>query len=375
MTKLSNILLLLSCTFTLVAWSPVQDTTTIQPDPKPIRETDDYQRRDRDTDRDNVRVREDRSYERRRRVCEDIDKKNRKGCKEICSDIYQDRKDRKKCEKLSVDLIEDLEIVYRALEDGSDYGFSKIYNSYHHEVFYDYLNIGLSGLNDIIEDYSSREAKNFLLWLIKSENILDSFIKADDDYKVLITLFKSIRPSYDDAKDFFLWLTEAKNISSNIIIKEYGNYIVIATKSSYDEKEGTWEIFNEKINYSDTLMELVLKSNSDTIMKWFLDYINNTNTACDKNKESEECFKVYCKIGKELDEYAQDSWHEKFYDFQDYLDDIVSEAVNQDNWLPVNIATGGENADEVVVLDDVLNKQDDYYYRSWVDALCNGLTN
>ena len=314
-------------------FSPNPTPVPEEPNTTDIRGTDEYKkRREGDKDRDDVIRKTRNRYS--GDVCEELDRKDRKDCEEICKDIYKDRGDRNECEELEVNLIEDLKEVYEALEDGDEDDFREIDS----ELFDAYLNTGISGLDDIIEDYSSREAKEFLLWLIDDQDISNIFIKEDDDYKILITLFKAI-------------------------------------ESNYDEKGDTWTVFDEKIDSSDTLMELVLESGSEEIMDWFLSYINDINTECDKDTESEACFQVYCNIGKELDP-NEDDWHEDFEDFQDYLDDIISAKVNQDHWEPETVRSKGTKEDDIEDLEDLLDEQTgSNSNNTWVDALCTDVNN
>ena len=312
-------------------FSPNPTPVPEEPNTTDIRGTDEYKkRREGDKDRDDVIRKTRNRYS--GDVCEELDRKDRKDCEEICKDIYKDRGDRNECEELEVNLIEDLKEVYEALEDGDEDDFREIDS----ELFDAYLNTGISGLDDIIEDYSSKEAKEFLLWLIEDQDISNVFIKEDDDYKILITLFKAI-------------------------------------DSDYKEKTETWKIFDEKIDSSDKLMEVVLESGSEEMMDWFLSYINDINTACEKDTESPECFTVYCKIGNDLqDDDDKENWHEDFEDFQDYLDDIISEETNRAKWQPPEVRSGGTKENDIEDLDDLLDEQSSN--DTWVEALCAGLT-
>ena len=298
---------------------------------KPVRTEEEYEKiRNQDPDRDKV------IKETRKRysgdVCENLDEENRYDCEGICSFIYMDKGDRNECKKLEVSLIEDLEEVYEALEDGDEDDFWGIDS----ELFDVYLNVGISGLDNIIRDYSRREAKEFLFWLIEDPDISYIFIKEDSDYKTLIALFKAIESGYLD--------------------------------SGYDEKNEIWTVFNKNIDSSDSLMEIVIDSGSKELMGWFLSYINNVNPACYNDTKSEACFEVYCNIGKDLGPNEQDDWHEDFEDFQDYLDDIISEKTNQDHWKPETVRSEGSKEDDFENLDDLLDEQSSN--DTWVDALC-----
>ena len=408
MTKLSHILLLLGFTFTLVAWSPVSDTTTTQTDLvplAPISDRNDYEqrRRNQNTDRDDI-IRETKKQYSGEDICEDLDKRDRKDCERICSDIYRRRGDKKECEELKVDLIEDLEKLYKALKYRDSNNFEDIAP----ELFDTYLNVGLSGFTDIIKNYSSKEAKEFLLWLIENPDISNIFIKEDDDYKILIKLFKAIDSDYNEEDK--TWSIFDENI---LLTNEEPTYKVNPNKKSntiYNEKDKTWSIFDENILLTDEeptykvnpnkkgntmtddfntlvkrnveiefkynyyylkdLMTLILESGSEEIMDWFLSYINDINTECDDDTESEACFEVYCKIGQRLSSEQQKIWHED-ENFYDFLDDIVSKKVNQANWKFNSVRSGGDKEDDIEDLDYLLDEK--ISNDTWVDALCAGL--
>ena len=299
-------------------------------DLNPVRtETEYKKRRKQDPDRDKVisNIRKQYSGD----VCENLDIGFPYNCQDICSYIYRDKGDKKECEKLEVTLIEDLEEVYEALDEGDEDDFEDI----DRELLDVYLNVGISGLDNIIKGYSIRKAEDFLLWLIEDYSNSDIFIKEDDDYKTLITLFEAI-------------------------------------DSSYKKKTEIWTIFEERISRSYTLMELVIDSGSKELMSWFLSYINNVNPACYNDTKSAACFKVYCKIGNVLEDDEQGIWHEDFEDFQDYLNGIISEGTNGANWRPAKIRPEtGADADDVENLDDLLKEQGSN--DTWVDALCETL--
>ena len=282
-------------------------------------------KRERDTDRDDV-IRNTRSkYS--GTACEDLTGRDQDDCEEICKDIYSgDRGARRECEELPEDLIEALEEVYELLEDANEDDFAGI----DAELFDTYLNIGISGLEEIIEDYSNKDAEEFLYWLIEDEEIGEIFRKEDDDYQALESVFEQLTSNYDVEK--------------------------------------VWEVFDEDID-GDELIELVINS-SDEVIDWFMDYINDQNSACDEDTESKDCFEVYCRIGDIINRSDRDDWLRN-ETFEDYIEDIINEGTNSDNrgdqdqrgtgWTYGSDKSAGE-------FEELDNLSDD-----WVDDLCGGL--
>ena len=314
--------------FTGACFGPSQ-TAIDTPTTPPRTEREYEEKRQRDTDRDNV-IRNTRTrYS--GRACEDLTGREQDDCEDICKEIYSgDRGARRECEELEIDLIEDLEEVYELLEDANDDDFASI----DPELFDTYLNIGISGLEEIIEDYSSKDAEEFLYWLIEDEEIGEIFRKEDDDYQALENVFEQLSSTYNPAE--------------------------------------VWEIFDEDID-GDDLIELVINS-SDEVIDWFMDYINERNSACEQDTESRDCFRVYCRIGEIINSNDRDDWLDN-ESFEDYIEDIIDEGVNSNNRGsqsergetsgPNKGWTYGDGNGEFEELDDL---NDD-----WVDELCNGL--
>ena len=336
---LKIVCLSMSILLTTYCVKPTPTTQTLpNPDntnPDSIRTDAEYEdKRNRDTDRDDV-IREMRDrYS--GDVCEDLDRKDKEYCEDICNDIYKQRKDRRECEELEIHLIEDLKEVYEALEDGDEDDFRSI----DYDLFDTYLNTGISGLDDIIDDYTSREAEEFLLWLIEDRDFAEIFIKEDDDYKVLEALFKQIDKNYNSNSE-------------------------------------TWAIFSERIG-DDDLMETLINEGDEETMEWFFDFINDSNSACKDDTESRECFKVYCNIGSNLQNREQEDWLDDFELLEDYLEDVISDKVNSNQGTPcINDGwTFGEDdkrsspeIDELDDLDRILNSGND----TWVNVLCKNI--
>ena len=319
--------------FTGACFSPSQlaiDSTNTSTSP-PRTEREYEERRQRDTDRDSV-IRNIRNRYSSGRVCEDLSGRDQNDCEDICKEIYSgDRGAKRECEELEVELIEDLKKVYEYLGDANDDDFASI----DAELFDTYLNIGISGLEEVIEDYSSKDAEEFLYWLIEDEEISEIFRKEDDDYQALDNVFEQLNSNHDIFGDT------------------------------------PWKIFDEDIN-GDDLIELVINS-SDEVIDWFMDYINERSRACDRDTKSRDCFKVYCNIGDIISPNDRDDWLDN-ESFEDYIEYIIDEGVNSTPSSNPNRGSGQGNLEgwtygngdgEFEELDDL----DD----NWVDELCGGL--
>lgn len=297
-----------------------------QPAPdKPVRTEKEYNDKiDRDEDRDNV-IKDTRTRY-KGQTCEDLSGREQDDCEDICKEIYPNSKTRRECEELEVRLIEDLEEIHEILEDADDDELQNI----DAELFDAYLNIDIAGLDDIIDDYSSKDAENFLFWLIDNEDIAEIFRDEDDDYETLENVFENLDSSY----------------SSNAV----------------------WNVFNEDIDGED-LIELILDT-SDEVVEWFMDFINETDSNCRSDTETQACFYVYCRIGDILSGDDVDDWL-KYEEFEEYLEDIIDEKINAtngtgddknaDGWTHGNKREDRDNIEELDDLDD-----------NWVEELCEG---
>ena len=387
MKKLSTpLLLLLSFIFTLVAWNPV---------PANAEEKDEFI----------SFLREPYSEE---EICKNLNETDGQVCKKICSEMFKSRKERNDCEELEVKLIKVLDEAYKTLltknrlRDG-EWVMRALFNVYrilktgdkdrlksiNNDVFKAYLSID-SSLENIVKDYSSKEAKDFFLWLIDDEDISD-ILRAKDfahkALKVLLTLFKAIDSDYDEKNKTWSIFNETLFVEPILTNKRIPDN-KIAFRKSYTEflSEGGFnhhkntvlqldlnKNLNESeysfIGYKRSLMEFVIESGSKDIMYWFLDYIYYSFQDTNANANAKR-LKIYCEIGQQLSSEQQEMWHENF-NFEDYLDDIIFQRINVRNW---NL-----KYDKLKELPDDIQFLDDLKYYSiddddtWVDALCDGL--
>ena len=239
-------------------------------------------RKTRDEDRDRV-LRDSRSRY-KGKACEDEARGH--DCKDQCRDIYTRRGDKEDCEELSVSQVEVLHELHELLEDPDDDALAEIDD----EDFDVYLNISIDPLDKLIGRYSKKEAREFLIWLIESESSANVFEKEDEDFKAFENLLENI----------------SGNISGTTI----------------------YEPFLAKLDGSDKVMEVAIESGSEEIIEWFMDFINEKNSDCEEDEEDVDCFKMYCKIGDDIDSDYRDDWI-GFEQFEDYIDGIIEEGVNK----------------------------------------------
>ena len=276
-----------------------------------------------DKDRRSVLDRESKRHS--SQTCEELDRrddeKEKDDCEEKCSDMYKNRGDRSDCEELPVTLIEDLFDMYENnLSDADDLDLIDI------DLFDAYTNVSIQGLERVIDNYSSNEAEDFLTWLIDTPEALSVFKKEDRDFLLLESLFKSFDDNYNRGN---IYDTFTKNLDG------------------------------------DDIMEIAILE-GDEVVEWFMDFINEKNKACEDDTETRACFKVYCKIGDELDEDTRDDWSD-IDEFEDYLEDIIDEKVNSRQGEGTNRNSTGwiYGNKNIEGLNDLSN--------DWVRELCHGL--
>ena len=311
----------------MVSCSPNQPVPS---KPGGVERTDEvYDRKmDRDRNRDEVirRTRERFTGE----ACEDVrDSRQKDDCEDLCQEMYKRRRAKQECEELPVRQIEALHEMYEILEDADDDDLDGI-DPNDFDVF---LNISIEGFDELIEDYSSSKAENVLLWMINDSEIARIFESEDDEFDSLEELLQQFESSYRDS-----------------------NSIHEAFTSNAD---------------GDELMEVIVQDADEEVHDWFLDFINEKNTACEDDPETRACFRVYCRIGDDLTDDAREDWLD-FEEFEDYLENIIDERVNsrqgegsnRNNLGWIHEDRAGNDPNEIGDVGDL----DD-----WVDDLCHGL--
>ncbi len=286
-------------------------------------------RRERDDDRRSVLSHSRDRY--KGKACEDEDRDH--DCKEQCRDIYNRRADREDCEELSISQIERLEELHDLLEDPKK---NDLEDDVDHDDFDVYININIQPLDKYIGRYSTREAREFLVWMIENPDIAEIFEKEDDDYDAFEALLKSLKSFSGD--DHHL-------------------------------------PFIAKADRSDKLMEVAVESGNDDLMEWFLDYINEKNNACEDDETSAGCLTVYCRIGKEMDDDSLEEWLD-YEVFEDYINNIIEDKINACNWQRGNnrpaTDSEGETCSGRGSAPDPYEESDDLRL-NWFEAFCSAL--
>ena len=284
-----------------------------------------------DTDRDDVMSRSRTRL--RGNTCEkELEKDKNHDCEEQCKDIYSRRADREDCEELTVRQVEVLVKLHEALEDPDD----DVLADLDLEDFDVYLNVSIEPFDKLIRRYSSREAKEVLLWIAENEDVTEIIEDEDDDYKNLASLLDKL---------------ESNNSGVDL-----------------------WRPFVKNINGSDKLMEVVIEEGNEVALSWFQNYINDQST-CENGDDTDlDCFTIYCKIGDGIDEDSSQDWLD-YEDFQDYIDDIIDKGTNgvTDDDYPSDGKWCREGA--TLLTCTKINKiiEDEGDVDKWVDDLCGGL--
>ena len=290
--------------------------------------SDEYYENRKNKDKDRETVLNSSKTRRSGDICETEDKDHE--CKEMCKEVYGRIGDKKDCEELTVVQIEKIYDLWKLLEEPDEDELAEI----ELEDFEVYLNISIASLEDLIDDeWNSREAKEFLYWLINDEDVAKLFEKEDDEYDTLTELLKKIK------------------------------------RFEYSEID---KPFVTKID-KERLMEVAIDSGNEDVVEWFMNYIEDKNSSCRKDNVSKSCFEVYCRIGDGIgDDYMED-W--LGYDkFESYIEDIIEDKINADNSdhpLYENRGDGisGWNyGDGEGQFEDINDISDD-----WVKDLCGGL--
>ena len=243
------------------------------------------QRRPPDLDRSSILDQSRRRYS--GSTCEEEDDRKHE-CVDQCRYIYSRRSDRNDCEELPIAQIAVLAEIHELLEDPDDDELASI-NLADLEV---YLNVSIAGFDSRVSKYSKSESKEVLLWIAENKEIARLFSDEDYDFKALETLFKEVIGSFSSSSE-------------------------------------THKPFITKIDGNDKLIEVVIGSGNESALEWFFNYITEKAEGCsgDSDEVSLECFTVFCKIGKEMDEEIRESWL-SFEDFEDYINDIVRTGIN-----------------------------------------------
>ena len=282
----SKIIFLIITGVFIGACAPAPKTVAPKVKPPTTRTDKEYDDRKKRKNRNNVIKRHRSNYS--GLTCEKTKGHIQDKCEKICKELYKRRSDREDCQKLEVDFIEDLEEMYKVLENAKE----RTLNEIDSDLFETYINISIASLDRVVKEYNISKAKNFIYWLIDDEDIGEIFRNEDDDHDTLEEVLRQLD------KD------------------DYSN-----------ETNEIHKIFNKSIEGKDTLMEIIATS-SDEVVEWFMDFINEKNAECKEGSETRLCFVgVYCRIGKDLDENGKNGWLSN-QSFKDYLNKIINKKVN-----------------------------------------------
>jgi len=253
--------------------------------------------------------------------CEDLIEDKRRGetleCEEMCREVYR-RRDSDECEELSEVAIEEIHELHEILENPDEDDLSDVELL----VFENYLDINIEPFEDLIEDYSQRQAEETLIWILSDYDIFEIFEGEDDDFELLDELLKQ----FNNGGDI--------------------------------DKSELPELFNRSLGREDSLIEYLIDVGDEDVFDYLVfDYVEDIleNGSCD-NRISLDCFRVYCQIGRKLDREEQAELID-FRRFSDYIDDIINSGINKRNWSDKNI-------------DDVEDVESSRDTKTWVDQLC-----
>jgi len=253
--------------------------------------------------------------------CEDLIENKERGeelkCEEMCKEIYGGS--RKECEELPEDAIAKIHELHEILENPDEDDLAEV----EPVVFESYLDINVRPFSFSIEEYNKKEAEETLVWILSDYEVFEFFEDEDED------------------EDFEL-------------LKEL--------LGKFSDEGNLAEVFAKKIANEDSLMEYLMKLGEEVFDYLVFDYVKSESRSCE-DRESKNCFRIYCQIGKELEEEVRADMINNSTEFYDYIDDIIDGKVNSNKWEKV------DNETVVEVADVESNRKGE----TWVDLLCKGL--
>ena len=283
-------------------------------------------KKESDTDRESVIERTAKKF--KGNLCKDEDSNH--NCYKYCQQMYRINDDEQDCiNKLTTGQVNAIYEVYKVLKNPDEDKLKDI----DVDAFNLFLNLSIAGLDDLIDDYTRRDASRVLGWIIDNEKIARVFIKEDKKYVSFLNLLKELSNRTITASNFHVPFT---------------------------------------LSVGDSVLMTLVIEQDDFVIDWVHDFINEKNTHCEKNTETKACFAVYCKIGKSMSAKARKNWL-KSDKLGNYIRDIINEKINSrqgtgserntSGWIHEDAA--GNSASEIGDVKDV----DD-----WVEDLCMGLT-
>ena len=259
----------------------------------------------------------------RAETCEDkLGKNEDHKCRVQCGEIYSRRVDRRDCKDLTLTQINSLAMLHNNILKDPIYDELKKINLEDFEV---YINIAPSAFSDLVgEEYSPREAKRFLIWVLNDEKVTKIIQDGDYEYEILETLL--------------------------LQVMSFGRNEVELPFLEIKPREG-----------GENLIGLAVNQNNEVALGWFQEFIFATDTGCGYEL-SIDCFQAFCKIGADFHVY--DRYPDDLLDygwFEAYIDDTIDKGTN---------GASVPNANEW----DTNYIEDSFDVDDWVDDLCGGLT-
>ena len=255
------------------------------------RRTDDEYDRRRDSDRDRDRVIDNSRRRHSGRDCEGDSE-----CEDMCDEIYDRRGDKEDCRELAITQVEALLDVYESLKKPTDRNLRDI----DLDDFDVLVNISIEPLDGLVGRYTSRQAKDVLVWLATDNEAAEVFKKEDEDLTLLEAIFAEIHS---------------------------------------DEKEA----LKDSLEGGDTFLDLAVNSRNEPAAEWIHEFIEE-RVCTERNVESARCLKIYCEIAKAMrPDNAEDMIRFDF--FEEYLEDIIEEGVNGDEWAVGHRTEGDRDTD------------------------------
>ena len=161
-----------------------------------------------------------------------------------------------------------------------------------------YLTVSIEGFDNLARGYEPAQAKAVLSWIAENDDIARMFKQSDYD---------------DNALDELLGKLTTFSTDENI-------YKPLVTVSLLDRRN---------------FVESTLSHGNGEAVDWWIGYILNRNDHCSdstandpKDPNDLQCFKVFCQIGKALNDYELREELLRYDLFNRYIEDVIRDKVN-----------------------------------------------
>ncbi|MCY4512364.1 MAG: hypothetical protein OXB86_01600 [Bdellovibrionales bacterium] len=214
-------------------------------------------------------------------IAPEIDNRRRTGecsysehCQEICDEIFEDGEKQEHCEQFSVEDVEKLKVVFRILKDFNINNSSSV----DQEDLEFLLNISPKPLETIVEQMNENQQNDFLVLIANDAKTAAIVGSAEtEEFEILKRLLGS---------------------GENQILS----------------------VINKPIDREDTVIEIALKKNNETLLGWFHDFFGSQ---CEKNFSFELCVftRYYCSFSLSEESVEKDFF--KYPHFTKMLNNIL----------------------------------------------------